>query len=217
MFLRLIRALDAIVYAFGLLTVMLIFPSAGRNELGQFGLVLMIPALALAAAVWWLPETFHALEKWPGVVTGLRAAAIALAGLAPFALYWLRSPADPYLFVNALLCGIALLALFQLLNSLVGQLAGLVGYTALEVEARLTGMLVFYLSLVPYLAFHVVIAVGVFWLHMQPQQVIARLAQEVPNVVILTALFPPVLSVSVLVRARYMITRQYHQMTRELL
>lgn len=212
MFISLIRSLDGVFYASALLLLFLIHPAAGRNELGQLGVFSCIPPLLIAWAVWRMPARLPHLEKWPSAVTAVRCFSLALAGLYPFAVWSARVPQSGYLFVNALLAvGVGIGVLFHL-NRIIQLLAIQVGDDSMAVEAQMTRFLVFWLSLVPFLAGCVVLLI-----HMEisgrPPRDAAQLVRGVcPSWALLILFFPVFFSLSVLMRGRSMLARCHERL-----
>ncbi len=141
---RTIRALDGILYSLLALLALLLHPTVGRDPLGGIDLFCAIPAFTLAWFCLGLPAAMLAESKWQHGVHRLRLSALAFAGLAPFAVWWLRRPASNYLVVNFLLCALAGACVAFFLTVVCGQLSRELGRSHLAWESRLARGIVFW-------------------------------------------------------------------------
>ena len=146
-------ALDAI--AVGVLSAcgLLFLPGAGRTPLGD-------PGHLLAQAAWLACAGALALRGAARPLFRLRLAALAAAGLAPFASWGVRFAGNPFLVGNgtlALLAGVWLL--FELAETVVAE-AERLRNPWLALEARRGIALLLYFLLIPVAAVHVSFALS---------------------------------------------------------
>ncbi len=161
--LKTVRALDGILYSVIALVIMMLHPSLGRDLLDNLDILCVLPVFALAGFCCCVPAMPPpGLEPSPGPpdrpslggggweasVLKLRISALVFAGLSPFAIWWLRRPADNYLLINFVLCLLGSVGCFFFLSLLSRALCRFAGHATLEWEAKLTKNLVFWLLLV---------------------------------------------------------------------
>ena len=216
---RIIRALDGILFCLFALAFLALWPTAGRDLLGQHDMICVLPVFVLAWCALGIPGEFEGLPPWPGQVRRLRASVLCSAGLSPFLVWWLRRTGDNYLLTNALLDLLAGACALFFLVVIGEQLCRFLGLSGLGWEARFTKGLVFWLMIVVGiggLAVFLLISMVVFPAN-TPGETLAQFVglsdlpleigerwSRLPGLVALfLALAPLVFAVSLIVRLRF--------------
>jgi len=157
------RCLDSLAWALAVLACSLYLPSVGRTVLGGLSLRYMVPVLWATGSVLCLGEPAGLAGPWQG--WRLRAAWLAVAGLAPFFAWWLRCSDSLYLAAGAAAALAA--AAWALLETayLVSQVARSRGLGALALDTLGVRVGVLYLLVIPVLSLWVtfVAALAIGW------------------------------------------------------
>ncbi len=151
--LQIIRRLDSLLFIFAAIIIIIVHPSVGRNELGQFDIFCTIPHVFLGWVCYQFPLNFENIPHWKRTVFNLRFFAAALMIQSPFVVWWISIPNNVYLFVNAQLaicCGISFLLY---LTKLILELANHYGEKSLAVKAKIAKTIIFYFMLIPFVSF----------------------------------------------------------------
>ncbi len=151
--LQIIRRLDSLLFVFAAIIIIIVHPSIGRNELGQFDIFCMVPCIFLGWLCYQIPLNFENIPQWKLTVFSLRFFAVTLMIQSPFVVWWIPMPNNVYFFINAqiaLCCGISFLFY---LTKLVLELAKHTDAKSLAIEAKIAKTIIFYFILIPFISF----------------------------------------------------------------
>lgn len=150
---RLLRCLDALLYGLIALSVLLLWPGAGRNLMNNLTLIVVVPAVWLAWTALQLPPTLpNQPKKWVTARTRLIGTAVLMSALQPGALWYQHVATSLYLACNAMLWALVALAFLFEFAKVVGLLAGYLEGGPEAAAAKVTHGMYFYLACVPALA-----------------------------------------------------------------
>lgn len=211
MFIKVIRGFDAIFYA----SLVLIFLLVRPNILGQPDFFCLLPVLILLYSAWRLPKTFYQIEDWEKTIFRFRAFSLSCAGLFPFVIWWFRVPENTYIMLNAWLAMLTGIGWMFQLNVLMFKLAAFSGNKDLEIEAKMTQIMVFFLLFIPAITLLLVLGIDSFLSSRTAIGDIYYLLRICPGWAFLFLLVPIVFSLSLMLRTRLSLIKQFQTICRD--
>ena len=204
-----LRGLDGILYSCSATIILFLHPSIGRNELGNFDIFCAVPVFVLGWFSHRLPKEFSDIINWNKTVIRLRFFSLFFVFLSPFLIWWYSIPGNIYFMITSQLAMLSGIGLFFQLSLLMLGLARYAGNKLMEWEARFVKFLIFYLLLVPFLAFLITYFLDSYIYSVTNFEDLFILFRYVSPWLLFFLVLPIMFSISLLFQLRYTLVKYF--------
>ena len=159
---------------------------------------------------------FHQIEDWKTTIVRFRLCALACAWLTPFLIWWISSPSNLYLYLNALVAAGAAAAVIFHLNVIMLKVARFSGNGGLEMEANMAKVFTLYMALI--LIFGLLCGSLILaWFRNSSLGIGAFVIifDLIPRPILYLPLMPVVLTATLLARVRQPLEEMFHAVTQD--